>query len=92
MIILISITFVALFCWATFGLASTAERVHGELDKFMAEAKATKDIQTLWSINKRLVAYAKEQCLHKHFGSHAKEVNVYICAKIEGIKSCSPSN
>jgi hypothetical protein len=89
---LIVVGFVAAFCWATFRLSTTAGIVHGKLDEFMAEANATTEITKLRDINKRLIAYAKANCWHKHFGNHAKEVNMYICAKSEGIKSCSLSS
>ena len=84
--ILIAIVAIALFCWSMLSLSAAAGRVHEELDKFMAEANASIDINTLHDINKRLISYAKAECYHKHFGTHAKEVNVYICGKIAGIK------
>ena len=74
-----------LFIFAALALSKSAGNVHGTLDKFMADAKATNDIVKLCELNKQLIAYAEKKCWHRHFGTHAKEINVYICAKLEGI-------
>jgi len=89
---LILITFGGCFVLAALSLSESAGDVHGTLDKFMADAKATNDVSKLCELNTQLIAYAEKKCWHRHFGTHAKEVNVYVCAKIEGIKACSPSN
>jgi len=51
----------------------------------MADAKAANDRAELLELNKRLIAYAEKNCWHRHLGNHAKEVNTYIYAKLDGI-------
>jgi hypothetical protein len=76
--------YVTLVGCSLLALAREADRVHGELKRLKIRAANAETISELEDIKVSLLVYASENCWHKHFASHAREVLNYINGRMKG--------
>lgn len=82
--ILVVLGLISLLTWGIRGMHNEAVDVHDSLNALWAKAKTIETRDELLALRRDLVAFAKEKCWHRAYGTRAAELCAYIDGRLRG--------